>query len=233
MKNNQRWDQLLKKINLKVNDIDLLKRAFIHRSYLNEHKNRHLISNEKLEFLGDSVLSLITSVYLYKHYPHLNEGEYTDVRAAIVRTESLAKAAGEIGLGQFLFLSKGEELSQGRNNPHLLADCFEALIATIFIDQGYQKAVEFVRNHLFKDKIAYIIDHKLYLSDKNRLQEYIQSRYGKLPQYRLTTTHGPDHQRVFIITVNVNGKEIGRGEGRSRKRAEEVAAKKALEKMNK
>jgi len=233
MSNKRDWGQLLRKTGLRITNIELLKKAFIHRSYLNEHKNRHLVSNERLEFLGDSVLSLITSVHLYKHYPQLNEGDYTNIKASIVRTESLAAAAKEIGLGKYFFLSKGEESIQGRNNIHLLADCFEALIAVVFIDQGYQKTTEFIKKNLFEKRLKRIINHKLYLSYKNRLQEYVQSYYQSLPRYHLIVATGPEHRRMFTIAVNIKGKEVARGKGKSRKKAEEEAAKRALEKMTK
>src|SRR3989338_4843978 len=138
-------------LGLVFNNKELLKNAFIHRSYLNENKDVTHQSNEKLEFLGDSVLSLITSVYLYKRYPKFKEGDYTEIKSAIVKTGSLADAALELKLGDYLYLSKGEELGNGRKNKNILADCFEAVIASIFLDLGYDAADDFVVRHLFKD----------------------------------------------------------------------------------
>lgn len=210
---------------------DLLKNIFIHRSFLNENKNSPLISNEKLEFLGDSVLSLVTSVYLYHTYPALEEGDYTEIKASIVRTESLALAAKAINLGDHLYLSKGQDKEGGRTNTNILADCFEALIGGIFIDQGFEVAYQFVVNHLFKDHLSYIIDNKLYLSPKSRLQEYTQAQFKTTPRYRVIEQKGPEHKRTFKIAVSINNKIMATAQGKSKKQAEENAAKIALEKM--
>jgi len=220
-----------KKIGIKFKNDELLINVFIHRSYLNEHKDYPLPSNEKLEFLGDSVLSLATSIYLYKNYQQLNEGKYTDIKASIVRTESLAEAALNLDLGNYIYLSKGEELNNGRTNKNILADCFEALVAAIFIDQGFDKAYNFIDNFLFKDKLDLIIKKKLYLSPKSRLQEHIQNRYKILPTYKVLEEKGPEHQKHFTVVVFLNEKKLGSGSGSSKKEAEEMAAKKALEKI--
>src|SRR3990172_8640238 len=162
-------DQLETSLDLNFKNKNLLENVFIHRSYLNEHKNFYLASNEKLEFLGDSVLSLVTSVYLYKNYPDLMEGDYTEIKAAIVRTESLAEAAMSLNLGDYLYLSKGQDKEVGRKNKNILADCFEALIAAIFIDASFESAYAFVLKYLFTNKLDKIIKNKLYLSPKSRL----------------------------------------------------------------
>jgi len=209
----------------------LLKNAFIHRSYLNENKRFNLPSNEKLEFLGDSVLSLITSIYLYQKYPELHEGEYTNIKAAVVRTESLSKVAKKLDLGRYLYLSKGEEKNNGRNNQSILADCFEALIAAIFLDQGFESTRQFVLRSLFEKKLDNIVKNRLYSSSKNKLQEYLQNRYKKLPDYKIVAQSGPEHNKRYIIGVFFNGKRIGYGAGRSKKVAEENAASDALQKL--
>ncbi|MBI3366847.1 ribonuclease III, partial [Candidatus Roizmanbacteria bacterium] len=175
------YSSLEKVIKIKFKNRDLLENVFIHRSYLNEHKSFHLPSNEKMEFLGDSVLSLITSVYLFKNYPSLKEGDYTEIKSAIVKTESLAYAAVELRLGELLFLSKGEELGGGRTNRNILADCFEALIGCIFLDQSFEKAYTFVCNHLFRETLDTIVQNKSYLSAKSMLQEYTQAKYKAIP----------------------------------------------------
>lgn len=210
---------------------DLLENVFVHRSYLNEHKNFHLASNEKLEFLGDSVLSLVTSLYLYKRYPQLEEGDYTDIKASIVRTESLGEAARMLGLGQHLLLSKGEEQGKGRDNINILADCFEALIAAVFIDRSFDAASDFIVKYLFKDKLDYIVNNKLYLSPKSRLQELIQAKYKVLPEYKVLEEQGPEHRKEFKMAVYLERQRLGTGVGNSKKQAEENAAKNALEKM--
>ncbi len=217
-----------KTIKVNFHDKNLLQNAFIHRSYLNENKNFRLPSNEKLEFLGDSVLSLITSVYLYKYYPLLHEGDYTEIKSSIVRTESLAEAALGLKLGYYLYLSKGEELNQGRRNRNILADCFEALIASIFIDQGFRKANSFVTKYLFKDRLGHLIEEKLYLSPKSRLQEYVQSKHKSIPVYKVLSEKGPEHKRIFRVGVFILDRKVAEATGGSKKEAEEKAARKVL-----
>ena len=212
---------------------DLLFNAFVHRSYLNEHKDKKLTSNEKMEFLGDSVLSLATSIYLFKHFPDLDEGTYTDIKASVVRTESLAEAAIKLHFGSLIFLSKGEELNGGRDNKNILADCFESFIAALFLDQGFEKAYSFILTWLFTDKLDFVVENKLYLSPKSRLQELIQASHKALPLYTIATETGPEHKKEFIISVSYNKKELGVGKGASKKEAEEQAAKNALEFLKK
>ena len=228
---NKKIEFLEKKIGLKFKNRNLLQNVFIHRSYLNEHRNYHLASNEKLEFLGDSVLSLITSIYLYKNYPELQEGDYTDIKSAIVCTDSLFQAAKNLSLGDFLYLSKGEDKSGGRSNINILADCYEALIAAVFLDFGFNRAYQFVEKTLFEQKLDYIIKNKLYLAPKTRLQEYVQAKFKIIPVYKLVETQGPEHNKTFKIEVFVQGKKLGSGSGKSKKEAEEIAAKNALEKI--
>lgn len=222
--------KLEKQIKLTFKRSELLTNVFVHRSFLNENKTYSLPSNEKLEFLGDSVLSLITSIYLFKHYTELEEGDYTDIKASIVRTESLAEAAMQLDLGQFLMLSRGEEKGNGRKNGNILADTFEALVACIFIEHGFDTAYDFVLKHLFKDKLDYIVKNKLYMSPKSRLQEIIQAKYKILPTYRVIEETGPEHNKEFKVSVYLNEKLIGTGQGSSKKQAEERSAQKALEK---
>lgn len=224
---------LEKKIGVKIKNRDLLENVFIHRSYLNEHKQSKLPSNEKLEFLGDSVLSLITSVYLFKNYPLLQEGDYTEIKSSIVKTESLAIAAANIDLGTYLFLSKGEELGGGRTNKNILADCFEALIACIFIDQNFEKAFSFVTRYLFQEKLGSIVKDKTYQSAKSNLQEIIQAKYKTTPLYQVLEERGPEHKRVFTVAVYFNSKKLGMGTAASKKEAEEKAAKAAFENIGK
>ncbi len=213
-------------------DRALLENVFVHRSYLNEHKRFHLQSNEKLEFLGDSVLSLITSVYLFREYTYLKEGDYTEIKSGIVNTKSLAEAAEKLNLGKYLLISKGEDKGKGRMNTNILADCFEALIAGIFLDKGFEKAYDFVLGHLFKNKLEYIINTKSYLSAKSRLQENIQARYKTLPVYKVLVEKGPAHQRIFTVGVFFKDKKLGEGTATSKKEAEEKAAELAFENKN-
>jgi len=216
------------KINIKFSNQTLLNNVFIHRSYLNEHKSSSLKSNERLEFLGDSVLSLITSVYLFRNYPNLKEGDYTEIKSAIVKMDSLAEAAKKIDLSYYLLLSKGEEKGAGRTNNNILADCFEALIAAVFLDQNFEASYIFVVNFLFKDKLNYLLKNNLYLSAKSKFQELIQGKYKKTPLYKVLEENGPEHKRSFKVGVYFNNKKLGVGIAPSKKEAEEEAAKEAL-----
>ena len=223
-----KYSSLEKTINIKFKDRNLLKNVFIHRSYLNEHKGFKLSSNERLEFLGDSVLSLITSVYLFKNYPEFKEGDYTEIKSAIVKMESLAEASKKIELNNYLLLSRGEEKGDGRANNNIMADCFEALIAVIFLDKNFETTYTFVVNFLFKDKLDYLLKNNLYLSSKSKLQEIIQSKYKKTPVYKVLNEKGPEHKRIFKIGVYFNNRLLGEGTAPSKKEAEEEAAKEAL-----
>ena len=226
------FEALEKTIGIIFKNRSLLENVFIHRSFLNEHKSFHLPSNEKLEFLGDSVLSLITSIYLYRNYSDLNEGMYTDIKASIVRTESLAEAAKKIQLGNFIYLSKGEEQNQGKTNKNILADCFESLVAAIFIDKDFETAYDFVIRFLFEEKLDYIVKNSLYLSPKSRLQEIIQAKHRVLPTYVIKKEEGPEHKKEFTVAVYLDKQLLGEGAGLSKKEAEENAAKNALEKID-
>jgi len=217
-----------KKINIVFKNKDTLRNVFVHRSYLNENRESTLSSNEKLEFLGDSVLSLVTSIYLYKTYDSLEEGDYTDIKASIVRTESLAEVATELSLGSYLFLSNGEEKSKGRQKTNLLADVFEALVAAIYLDHGFDKAYDFIVKFLFLKRLDKIIKNKLYLSPKSRLQEYTQLKFKQLPEYELISSKGPEHNKEFYVRVLVQKKLVGTGFGKSKKQAEELAAGDAM-----
>lgn len=222
---------LEKQLGLGFKNKQLLENVFVHRSYLNEHKNFYLSSNEKLEFLGDSVLSLITSVYLYKEYPGLAEGEYTEIKSSIVRTGSLAEAAESLHLSDYLYLSKGQARELDKKNKNIMADCFEALIAAIFLDEGFDRAYDFVLTYLFKEKLTKIIQNKLYLSPKSRLQEITQAKFKVTPNYKVLEEKGPEHDRIFKVEVVIKNKPYERGTGKSKKEAEEDAARKTLEKM--
>lgn len=223
--------QLENAIDIQFKNKQLLQNVFVHRSYLNEHRTFELPSNEKFEFLGDSVLSLATSIYLYHNYPDLGEGDYTDIKASIVRTESLAEAAKHLQLGDYLLLSHGEEKGGGRTKINILADAFEALIAAIFIDQGFEKAFSFIEKNLFKDKLDYIVKNKLYLSPKSHLQEITQAQFKTLPGYEIIESTGPEHKKSFTVAVSINNNKLAEATGKSKKQAEELAAQIALEKL--
>lgn len=209
----------------------LFKQAFTHRSYLNEVREQ-LESNERLEFLGDSILSFVVSKHLYKTYPRFNEGILTNLRSLLVNTKNLASLAREADLGRFLLLSRGEEESGGRENDTLLANSFEALTGALYLDQGIEAVEEFLKYILFP-KIDSVVKSKTFKDPKSLLQEYVQSKKQNAPLYKVIAEEGPPHDRVFTIGVYVNEKLLGKGTGRSKQVAEEQAAKKALEAKHK
>ena len=210
----------------KFNNQNLLKQALTHRSAVNEGKgNSH---NERLEFLGDAVLELVVSEFVYLKYPEYQEGKLTQSRTALVRTETLAKLAIELDIPENIFISKGEKRDKNEYNISLLADVVEAIIGAIFIDKGFDAAKEFIYSTLLinADKK---IKSALKLDSKSRLQEIIQAQGFSSPTYKIIDISGPDHQRIFTAEVVVNGKPKSSGKGASKQEAEQEAAKSALE----
>lgn len=208
---------------------NLIKEALSHSSYANENKkNRH--SNERLEFLGDSVLSIVVSQYLFEHFRHLPEGELTKIRASLVCEKSLHVFAKQINLGKYICLGKGEENTGGRERPSILADAFEAVIAAIYLDGGLESAEKHILRFIPKD-----IDDKkqsVNFNDyKTILQEVIQKNPEEKIEYSLVSESGPDHNKAFTVQVCLNSNVIGTGTGKSKKDAEQMAAKEALELM--
>jgi ribonuclease-3 len=224
-------EELAKKLKLQFNNIELLERALTHRSYLNENRSVDK-SNERLEFLGDAVLELIISDYLYREYSNRPEGELTSFRSAIVRTESLAKASREMGYGKYLRMAKGEEESGGRDKDYILANTFEAVLGAIYIDQGYEPCKELVTRILIS-KIDNIVENRLDIDSKTKIQEVAQSKFGKTPTYIVLKEHGPDHNKKFVVGVKIGNKVIGKGRGASKQKAEEAAAQKGLKYIEK
>lgn len=223
------FQKLLNELDLKFKDPKILEQAFYHRSYLNEVQ-RDIQSNERLEFLGDSILSFIISAHLFQKREKDAEGELTNLRAYIVKTKSLAKAAKKLNLGDYLRLSKGEELGGGRKNPQLLANTFEALLGAIYIDQGLeavQKVIEKTLLSLFAGELKSGPPKDA----KSNLQEIVQEKFKESPHYKILATRGPDHAKKFTVAVYLRSKEYGRGEGGSKQVAEEQAAALALEKL--
>lgn len=225
------FEELQKNIGIKFKDQALMKAAFIHRSYLNEARNIKE-SNERLEFLGDAVLSFLTSYFLYEKYPDYPEGTLTNVRSSLVKTTSLKEVSENLGLGQLLFLSHGEEESGGRNNSSLLADTFEALLGAIYLDQGIEAAKKFVGKYLFP-RAEEIVANKSYIDYKSLLQEIIQQGSRVSPTYRVVKSEGPDHAKTFWIEAVAGVTVLGSGQGRSKQEAEQRAAANALEKLHK
>jgi len=203
--------------------------ALTHSSYANENKGNGIMSNERLEFLGDSVLSIVVSDNIYLKYSHLSEGEMTRARANVVCETSLMKCANAIGLGEFLLLGKGEELSGGRTRASILSDAFEALIGAIYIDGGLAKAKKFVLDNM-KTLIHDSINGSIFMDYKTQLQELIQKNSDQKITYEIVEEKGPDHNKLFVSQVKTSDKVMGIGKGRSKKEAEQNAAKQALEK---
>ncbi len=205
----------------------LLEEALTHRSFLNEVKEK-VPSNERLEFLGDSILSFIVSEHLFNKYPEFNEGKLTNLRSLLVNTKMLADMARECNLGQKLRLSKGEEESGGRSNPSLLADTFEAFIGALFLDKGLKAIQEFI-NQTVIPRADEFIQKNLLKDPKSRLQEYIQSKKQGSPIYKVVKEEGPAHAKTFTVEVYAEEKLMGKGIGHSKQTAEENAASDALE----
>jgi ribonuclease III len=231
MESMEEFGKTLGKFNLQPQNLSIYQTAFTHRSFLNESKEASE-SNERLEFLGDSVLSFIISTYLYKVRPHDAEGDLTNLRAYMVKTESLAMASQELGLGRFLKLSKGEELSAGRENTQILANTYEAVLGAIFLDLGTEAADKFVKSTLLPN-FQQEIEKGAPRDPKSQLQEEVQSRFQTSPKYKILETSGPDHAKQFVVGVFVQGNQIGQGEGPNKQQAEEKAAQQALKQISK
>ena len=218
--------ELQEKLGYKFADESLLIRALSHSSYVNENHSAG-DSNERLEFLGDSVLGLVTAENFYTNYKKLPEGELTKLRAATVCEKSLAGFAQQLELGKYLLLGKGENLTGGRNRPSIQADAFEAIIAAIYLDGGMEEARKFVLKYIDEA----IRQHQSFKDYKTMLQEVVQRNPGEIVEYVLVGESGPDHDKRFAVEVHLNSNVIGKGIGKSKKRAEQEAAREALELM--
>lgn len=197
--------------------------AVTHRSYLNEHKEATQGHNERYEFLGDAVLELVITDFLFHKYPEKPEGELTAIRAALVNTVSLSEVASKLNLSEFLLLSKGEEKDTGRARQYILANTFESIIGAIYLDKGYEEAKEFIARNLF-DKTETIVAKRLWQDAKSRFQELAQEHTSITPSYETLSQTGPDHDRVFTVGVFLGGEKIAEGKGRSKQEAEQSAA---------
>ncbi|MGQ9464074.1 MAG: ribonuclease III [Candidatus Fervidibacter sp.] len=222
--------RLCEQLKVKFRRLDLLNTALTHPSYCAEFNQGNLPSNQRLEFLGDAVLALVVSEYLYQTYPEMDEGQLTRIKAISVSEPVLHSVSKKLGVGQYLLLGKGEERTGGRDRPSVLADAFEALVGAMFLDKGLRTTTEFVLKHL-KRRIKMIERDRLILDFKSRLQELTQSRYHLVPTYHLIQTIGPDHAKTFVSEVRLQGITIGRGRGHSKKEAEQEAARAALRKL--
>ena len=211
-------------------DLSLLEQALVHSSYVNENPGSALTSNERLEFLGDAVLGLVIAEKLYHDLPSFTEGEMTKLRATLVCRDTLAQAARAVGLGDYLYLGKGEEASGGRHKPVNLAGALEAMIAAIYLDQGAATAKDFILR-LFNKEFQKVVSQGAEVNYKSQLQELIQAREQQTPTYHVIEATGPDHDKRFTVEVKVGDTVLGRGSGRSKKEAETEAARSALERL--
>lgn len=224
-----KFKQFQEQIGIFFHDEKLLIQAFTHSSYVNEHRKRLHEDNERLEFLGDAVLELTVSQYLFEQFPQMSEGELTKLRAAIVCEPSLVTFAHALSFGDLVLLGKGEELTGGRMRPSLLADVFEAFIGALYLDQGMEAVVQFLEKTIFpkirEGAFSHVMDYK------SQLQEFVQRDGSGVLEYKILQEKGPAHNKEFVSRVSLNGEELGIGVGRSKKEAEQRAAQMALAKL--
>ncbi|MBI2909247.1 MAG: ribonuclease III [Chloroflexi bacterium] len=219
-------------IGITFSNPDILEQALVHRSYLNENPSFRLGSNERLEFLGDSVLGLVAAEELYVRFPSFSEGQLTKLRAALVREETLSALARSVGLGQYLYLGNGEERSGGRDRPSILAAALEAVIGAVFLDKGFSECRDFTLRLMVKD-IAGMLDQASVEDPKSRLQELSQERWQVAPTYRTISESGPDHAKEFTVEVLVGETALGQGSARTKQAAAKKAARVALQHLDK
>lgn len=226
------FSELEKSLNIYFKNKDLLTQAFCHRSYLNENPDFKLSHNERLEFLGDAVLELIITEYIFNNYPDKPEGEMTSWRASLVNSNTLYEVALEIKFSDFLLLSQGEEKENGRSKKYILADSFEAFIGALYLDQGYEACKNFIVKYLIEKKLEEIIEKKLYKDPKSLFQEKSQEIEMITPTYQVLEENGPDHMKNFVVGVFIKDNLIAQGQGSSKHEAELNAASKALKIKN-
>ncbi len=224
-------DSLQNVLGVRFKDVSRLRQALVHRSYLNENPDFELGSNERLEFLGDALLGLVVAERLYRQFPRREEGELTQLRSVLVCRETLARSAAAMGLGEHLYLGKGEESSGGRERESNLARAFEAVIGAIFVDRGFVVAKTSVLRWL-DEELVRLVAGESSIDHKSALQQLTQSKLQLAPVYRTVSEGGPDHRRQFEVEVLVGSKVVGRGEGRSKQVAEKEAARMALETLS-
>ncbi|MDO8514719.1 MAG: ribonuclease III [bacterium] len=215
------------KIGYVFNKKELLEQAFTHRSHLNENRSAGREHNERLEFLGDAVLELVVTEFLYAKYPDKPEGDLTAYRAALVNTVSIADAATKLGINEYLLLSRGEARDMGRARQIILANAFEALIGALYLDSGYGTAKSFIATQIFH-KTDEVVEKRLWQDAKSKLQEIAQEKHGVTPTYKLMDQSGPDHNKVFVVGAYIGEEKVAEGSGRSKQEAEQDAAQKAL-----
>lgn len=225
-----RYSSLEKRIKIRFKNRDLLDTAFVHSSYTNEHKGEKKEHNERLEFLGDAVLELVTTGFLYHTFPQATEGEMTNFRSALVKGKHLAEVAASLQLGTYLYVSRGEEKSGGRKKAYLLANVLEALIGAIYLDRGFQKAHDFIDEFILKN-LGDILQKGLHIDAKSRFQEFAQERLSITPTYKIVSQEGPDHRKLFTVASYLDETLVATGKGLSKQSAEQDAALAALRKQ--
>ena len=218
-------------LDTKLENEDLFRTAFTHRSYLNEHPNSKYKSNERLEFLGEAVLQLASSEYLFQKYENSPEGDMTNYRSAIVCTSSIGAEAKRLGYGEMLLLSNGEESTGGRTREYILANTFEAVLGALYLEKGFDFCRKFLEKELFY-KIEKVIEEEKYKDAKSLFQEKAQEKYGITPTYKIEDSWGPDHEKNFKVGVFLDNNLWGEGRGKSKQKAEQDAAEKALKKID-
>ena len=221
--------ELERKIGYSFQNFELMVQAMTHSSYSNEHRLNRLTNNERLEFLGDAVLEIISSEFLYLEYPDMLEGDMTKLRASIVCEQTLAMCSKELDLGKYLLLGKGEDATGGRKRSSIISDAMEALIGAIYLDGGFASAKEFIKKYILTD----IENKKLFYDSKTILQEYVQSHFEEELSYLLIEEKGPDHNKEFTVDAMLGEKPVGRGIGRTKKAAEQEAAYHGILKLQK
>ena len=224
-------ERLETKLNYKFKHQSLIIQALKHRSFLSVTNEARLSSNERLELLGDAVLGMIVTEFLYKKFPTREEGELTAIKSLMVSRKILTRIANHIGIGEFILLNEAEEKAGGRKRSSILADAFEAIIGAIYLDGGLNTAIDFIHNKLLV-RTKKIISEEQYKNFKSILLEYSQGKNWGLPQYLVRKEEGPDHDKLFTIEVIINSQVLGRGQGNSKKKAEQISARNALRKLN-
>lgn len=226
-----KFESFEKIIGIEFKNKKLLVNAFVHRSFLNENAKLGIPHNERLEFLGDAVLELVVTDYLYKKYPNNSEGELTAYRSALVNAVTLSEVAQEIRMNEFMLLSRGESKDTGKARQYILANAFEAVIGAIYLDRGYLGAEKFISSTLY-DRIDEIVAKKLWQDPKSLVQEKAQEHVGVTPSYEVVSESGPDHDKKFVIGIFFGKEKVAEGRGKSKQEAETEAAKRALEIKN-
>ncbi len=222
------FETLEKKLGLEFKNKDLLTQAFTHRSYLNENPGLKLEHNERLEFLGDAVIELIVTDYLYKEYPEKAEGDLTNWRAALVNAKMMTSVSEKLGFNDFLLLSRGEAKEMGKARAYILANTFEALLGAMYLDSGFAVCEEFIKKYLLPN-LSEIIEDGSYKDAKSKFQEEAQEKVSVTPNYKVIKESGPDHEKKFVVGVYLAEELVAEGQGLSKQEAEEAAAKLALE----